>query len=297
MMAGPRLYDTLKQRIAELTTQLEAERKAREEAEQSEKELRRVIERGRESNATELALAAQLAEQRDGNIKLLQRAEAAEHDISRHVEIASREANARIEAEAKFAAVEAESAIYQDYLDSAGLKLALERIRALNQSASAALSVVEAIKPKIVRLLTDTINEHSDPGNAFYNQCETDECQWCATAKEVLDVINRTAAAQGGGASVLDASDSKSESAPAAPPVGTLGQFDQHEVNRRGKELREAELRGMEWCAMIAERYTSVQTDYPRQIVHAIRGEIDRLRGEIPDYRKMTNKNQPGEPS
>ena len=49
-----------------------------EAAEQNERELRRIIERGRNSNATELGLSAQLAEQRSGNVKLLERAEAAE---------------------------------------------------------------------------------------------------------------------------------------------------------------------------------------------------------------------------
>lgn len=41
-------------------------------------QLRKIIERGRDSNATELALAAQLEEQRNGNIKLLERTSTAE---------------------------------------------------------------------------------------------------------------------------------------------------------------------------------------------------------------------------
>lgn len=65
--------------VATALRSLQAELEA---AKRSEKELRRVIDRGRDSNATELALAAQLSEQREGNIVLLERAEAAESRLA-----------------------------------------------------------------------------------------------------------------------------------------------------------------------------------------------------------------------
>lgn len=45
-------------------------------------QLRRVIERGRDSTRTELLLSEQLSEQRAGNIKLLERAEKAEAECA-----------------------------------------------------------------------------------------------------------------------------------------------------------------------------------------------------------------------
>ena len=50
----------------------------------------------------------------------------------------------------------------------------------------ARIAELEEALRKVRPLLQDTVDVHSDPSDAGYNECDTAPCSWCEIAKEVL---------------------------------------------------------------------------------------------------------------
>ena len=51
----------------------------------------------------------------------------------------------------------------------------------------ARIAKLEDALRKMRPLLQDTVDVHSDPSDGGYNECDTAPCDWCETAKEVLE--------------------------------------------------------------------------------------------------------------
>ena len=49
------------------------------------------------------------------------------------------------------------------------------------------IAELEGALRKVRPLLQDTVDVHSDPSDAGYNECDTAPCDWCETAKELLE--------------------------------------------------------------------------------------------------------------